>query len=265
MMLSDFELKPSQLLLDVNTSFLSSHDSYDDGSSFAGNSGLETTDSFTLGSFTAHQSPAIKHEPLERIIHYLSKMPVNETKVSSEIYEEHMKNLSDIVLQCVKVYKDPSFIRIIKAYGWIGQRFSSDHRMFDRNNLLQAISNLYLKFQYKMSESLENIVDIHSKSNSEVNHLEKIAAFCPDIVLDYVSNNASSFFGNSDNPPPSFTFVGACMLVDISGFSKFSASMCSKGISGLDELRKATSGLLGQFVKEVYEHDGDGKYCINYL
>jgi hypothetical protein len=52
------------------------------------------------------------------------------------------------------------------------------------------------------------------------------------------------------------------MLVDISNFSKYSASMCSQGMKGLDELRKATSGLLGLFVKSVYEHDGDGKKII---
>jgi hypothetical protein len=28
------------------------------------------------------------------------------------------------------------------------------------------------------------------------------------------------------------TFKGACMLADISGFSKFSGAMCSKGVTG---------------------------------
>jgi hypothetical protein len=77
--------------------------------------------------------------------------------------------------------------------------------------------------------------------------------------MNYINKHASKFLSKDEIPPPSFTFTGACMLVDISGFSKFSASMCSNGITGLDELRKATSGLLGQFVKEVYEHEGDGK------
>jgi len=56
----------------------------------------------------------------------------------------------------------------------------------------------------------------------------------------------------------SFTFRGACMLVDISGFSKFSAAMCSNGVSGLDDLREVTNGFLGHFVKIVYQYDGDG-------
>ena len=57
----------------------------------------------------------------------------------------------------------------------------------------------------------------------------------------------------------SFTFTGACMLADISGFSKFSGEKCSKGVSGLDELREATNGFLGHIVQTVYEFNGDGK------
>jgi hypothetical protein len=34
--------------------------------------------------------------------------------------------------------------------------------------------------------------------------------------------------------------------------------MCSKGVSGLDDLREATNGFLGHFVKLVYEFEGDG-------
>lgn len=49
------------------------------------------------------------------------------------------------------------------------------------------------------------------------------------------------------------------MLVDISGFSKFSAAMCSNGVSGLDDLREVTNGFLGHFVKIVYQYDGDGE------
>jgi hypothetical protein len=48
------------------------------------------------------------------------------------------------------------------------------------------------------------------------------------------------------------------MLADISGFTKFSGAMCSKGVSGLDDLREATNGFLGHFVKLVYEFEGDG-------
>ena len=53
------------------------------------------------------------------------------------------------------------------------------------------------------------------------------------------------------------TFHAACMLVDISGFSSFSGSMCSKGVVGLDDLHKATDGFLGHFVDVVHMYDGD--------
>ncbi len=77
--------------------------------------------------------------------------------------------------------------------------------------------------------------------------------------LNHSSTNQS---GNSSSDPSkvnSFSFNGACMLVDISGFSKFSAAMCSNGVSGLDDLREVTNGFLGHFVKIVYQYDGDGK------
>jgi hypothetical protein len=48
------------------------------------------------------------------------------------------------------------------------------------------------------------------------------------------------------------------MLADISGFTKFSGEMCSKGAGGLDDLREATNGFLGHCVKLVYEYKGDG-------
>jgi hypothetical protein len=60
----------------------------------------------------------------------------------------------------------------------------------------------------------------------------------------------------------SITFTGACMLADISGFSKFSGAMCSKGVSGLDDLREATNGFLGHIVKIVYDFHGDGELLI---
>ena len=67
------------------------------------------------------------------------------------------------------------------------------------------------------------------------------------------------------------------MLADISGFSSFSAAMCSNGgittiitiisydwliVSGLDALREVTNGFLGHFIKTVYQYEGDGKMNI---
>ena len=52
-------------------------------------------------------------------------------------------------------------------------------------------------------------------------------------------------------------FMGACLLADISGFTKLSASFCKNGSAGLDKLHQATNGLLGNFVRIVYKFHGD--------
>jgi hypothetical protein len=85
---------------------------------------------------------------------------------------------------------------------------------------------------------------------------DQILSFCPNTLLDNLPEQPLN--SNSTNTH-SFAFHGACMLADISGFSKFSATMCSKGVLGLDELREATSVFLARIVDIVYEFDGDGK------
>ena len=90
---------------------------------------------------------------------------------------------------------------------------------------------------------------------------DQVFSFCPDTLLHILRNRtdalpASPPTGGGNN---SFSFHGACMLADISGFTKFSSSMCRKGVRGLDNLREVTNGFLGYFVRIVYEHRGDGK------
>lgn len=82
-----------------------------------------------------------------------------------------------------------------------------------------------------------------------------------NILVTQESNVSSTpSLGGTSGEVHSITFTGACMLADISGFSKFSGAMCLKGVSGLDELREATNGFLGHIVKIVYEFHGDGKF-----
>ncbi len=49
------------------------------------------------------------------------------------------------------------------------------------------------------------------------------------------------------------------LLVDISGFTKLSSTLCTQGPSGIDRLRKITDHSLAQFVECVYLSGGDGK------
>ena len=57
------------------------------------------------------------------------------------------------------------------------------------------------------------------------------------------------------------SFYGACILADISGFTKLSSKLCDRGLDGLDDLHNAASGFLGKYVQIVYSYRGDGK-CI---
>jgi hypothetical protein len=245
----------------------------------ASKSSYDSVDSAYIGTFTANLSPNNpKFQSLERIINYLSEMPDifldnNESieTLSSE-YQDHFRTLTDLTLQVLSVYKDPIFSRVLKSYGWMGTRYQINGGVFDRSKFLQALSNIYLKFQYRNPISLdamESLDDSNALIQHDddaaigINHLEKIASFCPDIVVQCLEENPFILSSQANEIVPfCYTFVGSCMLVDISGFSKFSAAMCSKGVKGLDDLRNVTNGLLGQFVKSVYEHEGDGKFLL---
>ena len=39
--------------------------------------------------------------------------------------------------------------------------------------------------------------------------------------------------------------------------------MCSRGVTGLDDLHSATNEFLGHFVDVVYESKGDGKFRLS--
>eukprot|EP01034_Spumella_vulgaris_P023172 gene23172-29366_t len=110
----------------------------------------------------------------------------------------------------------------------------------------------------KLSASLVNFLG----PDDNCGGLDKIVPFCPDTLLRYLRSGEfppplQMGDESTDNVVPCFSFIGACMLVDISGFSKFSGAMCSQGVTGLDELRSATNTFLGHFVRTVYEYDGD--------
>ena len=73
---------------------------------------------------------------------------------------------------------------------------------------------------------------------------------------------------NSRNPTLgvySSQFYGACLLVDISGFTKLSSKHCNSGVTGLDQLHRITNGFLAHLVQIVHYNCGDGKFSIFYF
>lgn len=79
-----------------------------------------------------------------------------------------------------------------------------------------------------------------------------IQSYSPDTLLQLV-------FNGDDPTVKSVNFTGACLIADISGFTKMSSAFCAKGPQGLDDLHRTTNGFLGYISGVVYRFRGDGK------
>ena len=79
-------------------------------------------------------------------------------------------------------------------------------------------------------------------------------SYLPNILLSSLLKDSKA-----QTSTTALNFEGACMLADISGFTKLSGACCEEGTSGLDRLHDACSGYLGKFVQTVYTYQGDGK------
>ena len=84
----------------------------------------------------------------------------------------------------------------------------------------------------------------------------QVLSFCPNILVKHLLSRMD-MEGEEILDVSSSSFEAACMLVDISGFSKYSGAMCSKGVVGLDDLHKSTNEFLGHFVDVVHRYQGD--------
>jgi hypothetical protein len=172
--------------------------------------------------------------------------------------DEKMRVLEASTVETLSGCSDPELHRILKEQGWTGAHFqlSLEPPFIDAQSCLNALSNYYLKVN-----SQPAISDISASTDLESHQLDQVLPFCPDVLVTYLKRQPINSFSSE---PRRLTFHGACMLADISGFSKFSGAMCSKGVSGLDDLREATNGFLGYFVKQVYEYEGDGTSKFHY-
>jgi len=86
-------------------------------------------------------------------------------------------------------------------------------------------------------------------------------SYVPNLVLRQIHMHTNADRNQEEDiytVPMSSDFVGACLLVDISGFTKLSGECCGMGALGLDVLHQTTSGFLGKFIQTVYMYHGDG-------
>lgn len=195
-------------------------------------------------------SPSHEHAlDVEKLINYLTIFNVEKSDI---------KDLETLVSEVMTSTRDTELSKVIRAFGWSGTKFNATKQIsFDARDLLQSLSNLYLRQKNISKFRSTSFFDSCSMGNST--GWEHLLSFCPDMLVNELWKSR-----NINNPSGvrCLTFMGACMLVDISGFSKFSGAMCSQGVNGLDELRKATNGFLGHFVETVYAYKGDGKNVL---
>ena len=189
---------------------------------------------------------------VDKLINYLTD---NVAVLSGR--DQKLDDFEKLTVEALTQCGDPDLHRLIKEQGWTGAHYqlSFEPPFIDAQSCLNALSNYYLKINsHPVLNELSALADIDS------HNLDQILPFCPDVLAAYLKKSPIE---NGSTEPRLLTFRGACMLADISGFSKFSGAMCSKGVSGLDDLREATNGFLGYFVKQVYEYEGDGeKYVL---
>lgn len=210
----------------------------------------------SMASFLSAGSNGASNNGVEVLINYLTHNVENIMKDKEFLHRfEFLTN--DTLLED----HDVELHRIVKSHGWTGSHYrTSDTHALDAQALLQALSNLYLR--HKMTSYTAHISNMFGLGDEK--GADQILSFCPDLLLTCLREQ-KAFPATDSSETKSFTFSGACMLADISGFSKFSAAMCQRGVEGLDELRETTNGFLGHIVKLVYEHKGDGKNVNSFI
>jgi class 3 adenylate cyclase len=91
------------------------------------------------------------------------------------------------------------------------------------------------------------------KRTITINYDENILkSYCPDIVLSKLYRRKDTIIEVEAKAAR-----GACLLADISGFTKLSGHLCSTGVRGLDDLRQVTSTFLSRFISLIYSFGGD--------
>ena len=110
-------------------------------------------------------------------------------------------------------------------------------------------------------EGMRSSVPNHRRKSAQVEFitpdkfdttLKAISSFVPTILLKKLLSIEGAAMR-----PYSCTLRGACLLADISGFTRLSGVFCARGKDGLDGLQSATSGYMGALVNTIYSFGGD--------
>lgn len=136
--------------------------------------------------------------------------------------------------------------------------------MVDIEQLRQALGTVYLSSQTASEQNIERYWDANTMKFAKytLSNDDLMKAFLPDILFKHLEEAPGTTAVNRFKGVGVYStnVTGACLLVDISGFTKLSSSFCMNGINGLDELHKITNGFLAHLVSLVYSHGGDVVY-----
>lgn len=168
------------------------------------------------------------------------------------INKNKLKKLEEITRNVILSQNDPALNRVVRSHGWSGNRYLRiHHAALDIESYIRSLANLYLS-QRNVYSGRQTVTVGETLTESE-----KVVSFLPDILVKHLTKNVGDISCSR--------FYGAALLVDISGFSTFAATMCSKGVKGLDELHDATNVFLGNLVLLVYQYGGDGMFEISII
>lgn len=148
--------------------------------------------------------------------------------------------------------KQASFSGMLK--GFAISRGSSFRGLGGDNSASVTPRNHLPTIQMTSPKALQHMAVLSKLSSSDIfhSHLNKSPHQLGENILSPGNAKLTDIHLNRK-----LVFHGACVLADISGFTKLSASLCDAGLSGLDDLHNAASGFLGKYVQIVYSHNGD--------
>jgi hypothetical protein len=176
------------------------------------------------------------------------------------------ESLTQQILKSIEPDEDSALRELIMQHGWNGLRFASSPSLpFDVQLFCQELGTLYFAAKNAAVLNADSINQELSNDNLLVQ------SYVPNFVIKHIQatyNGASrnAIFNDEDPPYPQMAscsnFNAACVLADISGFTKLSSAYCLKGSEGLDALHNVTDKFLGDLVKTVYKYGGDGEFKL---
>lgn len=174
--------------------------------------------------------------------------------------ESIMREFEMLTLDVLKTVNEHSpLYDTVVSHGWNGDHYAfAPSQAFDYQHFKHALATLY--FVGRSTMQLKRKVHKNYSFAEYFSEKALVRSYCPNFIINDTVALYNEFGDMSVliQEPRYKSFFGCCLLADISGFTKLSSAYCLKGSAGLDALHNATDTFLGNLVKTVYDHQGDG-------